>query len=90
MPKRPDHISVPYDDELFVAIDHVLAGRPQGTDLASLVHDLAIRGAESQLAEHRPDPEVIERLIKRTTSDDPPFDREVLANIDRLAWRIEP
>jgi hypothetical protein len=90
MPKRPDHIPVTNDDALAGALDRVSAIVPDGTDAATLVHDLAIRGAESLLAEHRPDPAVIERLIEDTTGDDPPFDREVLANIDRLAWRIEP
>jgi hypothetical protein len=90
MPKRPDHITVTNDDELFVALDHVRAILPRGTDLATLVHDLAIRGAESLLEAHHADPAVIERLIEHTTGDDPPFDRDVLADIDRLAWRIEP
>ena len=90
MPKRPDHIPVTNDDELFVALDSVRAIVAPYTDLPTLVHDLAIRGAESLLAEHRADPAVIERLIEDTTGDNPPFDREVLANIDRLAWGIEP
>jgi len=34
----------------------------------------------------RDDAAAIERLIRRTTSDDAGYDRDVLADIDRLAW----
>jgi enhancing lycopene biosynthesis protein 2 len=89
MPAPPERIPVTNDAELAVALDSVAAIVPGGTDAATLVRDLAIRGAEPMLAEHRADPAAIERLIEHTTGDDPPFDRAVLAGIDRVAWGIE-
>jgi hypothetical protein len=53
---------------------------------ASLVHDLAIRGAEALLAEHQHDTAAIERLIEHSTSADPGFDVDVAQRIDELAW----
>ena len=53
---------------------------------ATLVHDLAIRGAEELLAEHGRQADAIERLIDRSTSTDPGFDVEVAQQIDALAW----
>jgi hypothetical protein len=90
MPTHPDRIPVANDADLAVALDRVAAIVPQGTDAATLVHDLAIRGAEALLADYRADPAVIERAVAHTTGEDPPFDRAVLADIDRRAWGIEP
>jgi hypothetical protein len=53
---------------------------------ATLLHDLAIRGAEAMLAEHQRDTEGIERLIEHSTSTDPGFDVDVARRIDELAW----
>lgn len=54
---------------------------------ATLVHDLAIRGADALLDEHRRRADAIERLIERSTSPDPGFDVDVAKRIDELAWR---
>jgi hypothetical protein len=89
MPTRPDRISVADDAELAGALDRA-AIVPPGTEPATRAHDLAVRGADAMLAEHRPDPEAIERAIALSTRDDLGFDPEVLANIDRLGWRLEP
>ncbi len=53
---------------------------------ATLVHDLAIRGAEELLAEHGRQAEAIERLIDRSTSTNPGFDVAVAKRIDEFAW----
>lgn len=90
VPTRHSRIPVTKDPDLAAALDRVAALVPPGTRPATLVHDLAIRGAEAMLAEHRADAAAIERLIERSTADDPGFDRDVLADIDRLAWRLEP
>jgi hypothetical protein len=90
VPTRHDRIPVTKDPELAAALDRVAALVPPGTKPATLVHDLAVRGAEAMLAERRADAAAIERLIERTTAEDPGFDRAVLADIDRLGWRIEP
>jgi hypothetical protein len=54
------------------------------------VHDLAVRGAEAVLADAQADDAALERLIARSTGDDPGFDRDVLADIHREAWGLEP
>ena len=54
---------------------------------ATLVHDLAIRGAEAVLAERQQDAEDIERLIEHSTATDPGFDLDVARRIDEIAWR---
>lgn len=68
------------------ALDRAAALASPGTPTATLVHDLAIRGAQALLAARQRDTDALERLIQRTTSDDPGYDREVLGDIDRLGW----
>lgn len=86
MPTSHDRIAVTKDPALAEALDHAAALAKPGTPEARLVHDLAIRGAQALLAARRADNEAVERLIRRTTSDDPGYDRGVLADIDRLGW----
>jgi hypothetical protein len=87
MPTSHDRIAVTRDLPLAEALDRAAALVKPGTPDARLVHDLAIRGAQALLSDHRENDEAVERLIRRTTSDDPGYDREVLADIDRLGWR---
>ena len=68
------------------ALDRAAALVAPGTPAATLVHDLAIRGAHALLADHQHETHAIERLIRRTTSDDAGYDRDVLADVDRLGW----
>ena len=63
---------------------------PAGVKPATLVRDLALRGAEALLAEQRANEDALERLIARSTADDPGYDRELLGEIDREAWGLEP
>jgi len=74
------------DPALADALDRAAALVTPGTPAATLVHDLAIRGAHALLAAHQQDTGAIERLIRRTTSDDACYDRDMLADIDRLGW----
>jgi hypothetical protein len=90
MPTRHDRIPVTKDPELAAALERVTPLVPVGTRPATLVRDLALRGAEALLAEHRADADAIERLIARSTAEDPGFDRELLDDIDREAWGLEP
>jgi hypothetical protein len=73
---------------LVEALDRVAPLVAPNQPTATLVHDLAIRGAEGLLAEHGRQAEAIERLIDRSTSIDPGFDVEVARRIDELAWGI--
>jgi hypothetical protein len=86
MPTRFARIPVTKDLALAEALDRVapLVGPDQPA--ATLVHDLAIRGAEELLAEHGRQADAIERLIDRSTSTNPGFDVEVAQQIDELAW----
>jgi hypothetical protein len=86
VPTSHDRIAVTKDPPLAEALERAAALTKPGTPDARLVHDLAIRGAQALLAAHREDDEAIERLIRRTTADEPAYDPEVLADLDRLAW----
>jgi hypothetical protein len=71
--------------------EHRPAGSaPAGVKPATLVRDLAERGADALLAERRDDAEALEALIARSTGDDPGYDRDLLGDIDREAWGLEP
>jgi hypothetical protein len=90
MPTRFARIPITKDPALADALDRVAPLIEPGQPAATLVHDLAIRGAEAMLAEHRRDAEAIERLVERSTADDPGFDAAVAQRIDELAWGIDP
>jgi hypothetical protein len=90
VPTRHDRIPVTKDPELAAALERVAALVPTGVKPATLVRDLAVRGANALLAERRDDAAAIERLIARSTADDPGYDRAVLADLDSEAWRTEP
>jgi len=87
MPTKHERIAITNDDELSAALQRVAHVVEPGTRTATLVHDLAVRGAEALLAERRARDEAIDRLVTRTGAEDPGFDREVLACADREAWR---
>lgn len=87
MPTRFSRIPVTKDQALAEALDRVAPLLEPDRPAATLVHDLAIRGAEAVLAERQQASEDIERLIERSTSTDPGFDVDVARRIDELAWR---
>jgi hypothetical protein len=86
MPTRFPRIPVTKDLALAEALDRVTPLVEPEQPAATLVHDLAIRGAEALLVEHRRQADAIERLIERSTSADPGFDVDVAQRIDELAW----
>ncbi len=86
MPTRFARIPVTKDLALEEALDRVAPLVKPDQPAASLVHDLAIRGAEAMLTECQHDSEGIERLIEHSTSADPGFDVNVVRRIDELAW----
>lgn len=86
VPTSHNRIAVTKDSKLAEALDRAAALASPGTPTASLVHDLAIRGAEALLAAHRDDARAIERLIRRSTSANPGYDGDILADLDGLAW----
>jgi hypothetical protein len=90
MPTRHDRIPVTKDPELAAALERVASLVPPGVKPATLVHDLAVRGADALLAERRDDSAALEGLIARNTGDDPGYDRGLLGDIDREAWGLEP
>jgi hypothetical protein len=86
MPTRFSRIPVTKDVALTEALDRVAPFIEPSQPAASLVHDLAIRGAEAMLSERQRDAEAIELLIEHSTSADPGFDVDVARRIDELAW----
>lgn len=86
MPTRFTRIPITKDLALAEALDRVAPLLEPGQPAATLVHDLAIRGAEALLIEHGRQDDAIERLIERSTSAEPGFDVDVARHIDELAW----
>lgn len=86
VPTAHDRIPVTKDPALAEALERAGSFARPGIPTATLVHDLAIRGADALLADHRDDLRAIERLVERTTSADPGYDREMLRDIGRVGW----
>lgn len=87
MPTKHERISVVKDPELAEAI--AAARREPGAEqrpAATILRDLALQGAAAQRAEEEHARKKRLEFALMWHSDDPPFDREVLANIDELAW----
>lgn len=87
MPTKHERIAVTKDPELSAALQQIAGVVEPGTKTATLVRDLAIRGAEALLAERRDRQGAVDRLIARSRAEDPGFDREVLAGLDDEAWQ---
>jgi hypothetical protein len=89
MATRFVRIPVTKDPSLAEALDRVklLEG---DKPTATLVHDLAIRGADAILQEHRERKELLAWVAQATTAPESPWGEEVLARIDELAWGAEP
>ena len=85
MPTKHRRISVVVDDELeealYQASKHVDGKKP-----ATLVHDLAIRGAEAIREEARNSPEARQRRREFLARFHELVDLDVLARVDELAW----
>jgi hypothetical protein len=83
MPTKHPRIMVTKDEELADALARV-ERLFDGTPAATIVHDLAVRGADAVLADEQRRREAIQSLIEWSTGPD--MDRETLLRIDELAW----
>lgn len=82
MPTKHQRIAVTNDAELSEALARV-QGIFNGVPTATIVHDLAVKGAQAVVDEERRRRDAIERLIAWSTGED--MDREALLRIDE-AW----
>lgn len=85
MPTKHERISVVKDPELAAAID--AARRVPGAErrpAATILRDLALQGAAAQQADEEHRRRLRFAFNEMWRSDDPPFDRDVLADIDEL------
>lgn len=86
MPTKHPRINVTKDPELAEAIARsrpLLNGAPEAT----IVHDLAIRGAEALAADEELRAKAIEELVQLATDPDSELDRDALLDVRRTAWR---
>lgn len=85
MPTRYERIGVIKNEDLSDALDSVAPLVEVGIPAATLVRDLAIRGARALREEEGRRRESIELLVEWSTGGkDPPWDPDVLAQIDDL------
>jgi hypothetical protein len=87
---RFDRIPVTKDPALAAALDRVtpLIGADKPT--ATLVHDLAIRGADALVEEKQDRARQLAWVAEVTSSPHVLWDPEVMERIDELAWGIPP
>lgn len=72
MPTRYGRIGVLRDEALAAALESVAPIVGVNAPAATVVHDLAIRGAQALRAEAEHRRELLQRLADWSTSDDPP------------------
>jgi hypothetical protein len=87
---RFDRIPVTKDLALAEALDRVTPLIESGKPTATLVHDLAIRGAEALVEEKQERARQLAWVAEVTTSPHLLWDPEVAERIDELAWGIPP
>jgi len=85
MPTPHKRIPVTQDPELTEALSRVAAYYPH-TPSARIVHDLAVKGAETIVEERRTADDAIEQLVAFSTERRDLIDWNVLEQIDELAW----
>jgi len=85
MPTKYPRIAVTQDEELSAALERV-AAVVSDAPTATVVHDLAVKGAEALLAEHKAEETALERLIAFSTERRPLVDWDVLEHVEELAW----
>ena len=83
MPTRYERVGVVKDEALSDALASVRSIVGESTPVASVVHDLAVRGAKALREDESRRAELLRDLARLSTSE-PPWDQEVLANIDLL------
>jgi hypothetical protein len=84
MPTKHERIGVVKDEELAAALESVAPLVDTSTPTATLVHDLAVRGAQAMRFDDDERSALLQELAEWSTSDDPPWDPDVLARIDEL------
>jgi hypothetical protein len=84
MPTKHERIGVVKDESLVEALESVAPFIESDTPAATLVHDLAIRGAQALRVDEERRRERLRELAEWSTSDNPPWDRDVLERIDEL------
>ena len=87
MPTRHERIGVVKDDELSAALQSVAGIVPPNTPAATLVRDLAIRGASALRQDEERRAAALRQLADWSTGANPPWDADVLARIDELSSR---
>lgn len=88
MATRFDRIPVTKDPALAAALERVAPLIGVGKPTATLVHDLAIRGADALVEEKRDRAQQLAWVAEVTTAVEPPWDPEIAERIDELAWGI--
>lgn len=78
------------DLALAAALDRVMPLIGAGKPTATLVHDLAIRGADALVQEKRNRTQELAWVAEVTSSPHKLWDPEVAERIDELAWGIDP
>jgi hypothetical protein len=84
MPTKYERIGVIKDEALADALASVESIVGEATPVASVVHDLAVRGAQALREDASRQQGLLHDLARLSTSEAPPWDREVLARIDAL------
>jgi len=84
MPTKHERIGVVKDEALQQALESV-ASIVGATPAATVVHDLAIRGARAIQDDAARRSELLRDLAEWSTGDAPPWDPDVLARIDELS-----
>lgn len=87
MATRFVRIPVTKDHALAEALDRARA-LEEDKPMATLVHDLAIRGADALVEERRKRQQLLAWVAQATTSAESPWDEDMLARIDELAWGL--
>jgi hypothetical protein len=86
VPTKHRRISVTSDDVLTDAVARAARHFP-GAGEATIVHALAIKGAELLEREQKERQAALERLVAWSTDPDSSMDRALLIDIDAHAWR---
>lgn len=84
MPTKHERIGVVKDQALLEALESVAPIVGASTPAATVVHDLAVRGAQALREDAERRREMLGELARLSTSEQPPWDRDVLARIDEL------
>jgi hypothetical protein len=84
MPTKHPRIPITKDQPLADALDSVTPYFP-GKKPATLVHDLAVKGAQAVIDEEQRRKEAMQRLAEWSTNMDDE-QRDILLRIDELAW----